>query len=163
MDKYFMMEDKMNRILVICEHNSARSQMFEEFLRLYGGDDYFVESAGLEPRQINPLVVAVMKEEGVDLSEKKARSVFELFKSGRLYDYVITVCDETVAAKCPIFPGLTHRLHVPFPDPSTFEGSEEEKLNQTRKVREAIRGAVREFIDDHEQFLVRAAMDGFKR
>jgi arsenate reductase len=153
----------MKKVLVICEHNSARSQMFEAFLRKYGGDAYIVESAGLEPTAINPLVVEVMKEEDIDLSAKATKSVFELFKSGRLFDYVITVCDETKAAKCPIFPGLTHRLHAPFPDPSSFEGNKPERLEKTREVRDSIRAAVREFIDDHQQFLVRASMDGFGR
>lgn len=151
----------MKKVLVICEHNSARSQMFEEYLRKFGGSAYQVESAGLEPTKVNPLVVEVMKEEGIDLSEKNTQSVFELYRSGRLYDYVLTVCDETIAAKCPIFPGLTHRLHVPFPDPALFTGSESEKLEKTREVRETIKNAARDFIDDHEQFLVRASTKSF--
>jgi arsenate reductase len=125
--------------------------MFEEFLRKYGGDAYVVESAGLEPTAINPLVVKVMAEEGIDLSGKKTQSVFELFKAGRLYSYVITVCNEA-DARCPIFPGLTHRLHVPFPDPASFDGTEAEKLEKTRRVRDAIRQSVKDFIDDHEPF-----------
>ncbi|MFH1138642.1 MAG: arsenate reductase ArsC [Pseudomonadota bacterium] len=153
----------MKKVLVICEHNSARSQMFEEFLRQYGGDDFQVESAGLEPTRVNPLVVEVMKEEGVDLSEKKTQGVFEIFKSGRLFNYVITVCDETAAAKCPIFPGLTHRLHIPFPDPASFEGDHGERLEKTRRVRDAIRQAARDFIAEDEQFLIRASLEGFGR
>ncbi|MBU2551251.1 MAG: arsenate reductase ArsC [Proteobacteria bacterium] len=153
----------MKKVLVICEHNSARSQMFEAFLRKFGGGGYQVESAGFEPTRINPLVIEAMKEEGIDLSLKKTQSVFELFKAGKLYDYVITVCDESVAAKCPIFPGLTHRLHLPFPDPAGFIGTEAEKLEQTLWVRDAIKQAVRDFIDDHEQFLIRTSAGGFGR
>ena len=150
----------MRKVPVICEHNSARSQMFEEFLKKSAADEYRVESAGMEPTQVNPLVVEVMKEEGVDLSGKKTQSVFDLFKAGRLFDYVITVCDAAAAAKCPIFPGLTHRLHMPFPAPAYFTGTQEEKLAQTREVRDSIKQAVREFIEDHEQFLINAEANG---
>jgi arsenate reductase len=150
-----------NKVLVICEHNSARSQMFEEFLRKFGGDQYQVESAGFEPTQINPLVVEVMKEEDVDLTGKPTQSVFELFKQGKLYHYVITVCQQAQAAKCPIFPGLTHRIHIPFEDPASFTGDHEEKREKTRAVRDRIKAAVRDFIDDHQQFLVNNAASGF--
>ena len=156
----------MKKVLVICEHNSARSQMFEEFLRLYGRDEFLAESAGLEPTQVNPLVVEVMKEEGIDLSEKKTQGVFEKYRAGKLYDYVITVCDETAAAKCPVFPGLTRRLHLPFPDPAQFSGTVDEKLNQTRKVKEEIKQAVKDFISNNEEFLIKAAfeeLDGEKK
>ena len=153
----------MKKVLVICEHNSARSQMFEEFLRLFGQDQFVVESAGFEPTQVNPLVVTVMREEGIDLSEKKTRSVFEIYRSGKLFDYVITVCDETLAAKCPVFPGLTHRLHLPFPDPAMFVGTTEEKLNQTRDVREEIKQAVKDFISNNEQFLIKNDFGGITK
>ena len=137
-----------------------RSQMFEEFLKKTAADEYTVEGAGLEPTQVNPLVVEVMKGEGVDLGGKKTQSVFDLFKAGRLFDYVITVRGETATAQCPIFPGLTHRLHMPFADPAPFTGTQEEKPAQTREVRDSIKQAMRDFIDDHEQFLIKAAVDG---
>jgi len=131
---------KKTTVLFICSHNSARSQIAEEYLRKYCGDAYAVESAGLEPaEQVNPLVVEVMKEEGVDLSEKKTKSVFDLYKKGNLYDYVVTVCDESDDARCPVFPGITHRLHIPFADPSQLEGTWEERLAQTRQIRDAIK------------------------
>lgn len=151
----------MKKVLVICEHNSARSQMFEEMLKKIGGDQYIVESAGLEPTEVNPLVIEVMKEEGVDLSGKKTQSVFELFKAGKLYDYVITVCDESVAAKCPVFPGITHRLHSPFPDPSAFEGDHAGKIEQTREVLASIKQAVNDFINEDDEFLTRSSIEGF--
>jgi len=127
------------RILFICQHNSGRSQIAEAYLKRMLGKDFIVESAGFEPaKEINPLVLQVMKEEGFDLSDKKPVSVFELFKQGNLYDYVITVCDKG-EEKCPIFPGITKRWHVPFPDPAKAEGTAEEKLEPVRKIRDMIK------------------------
>lgn len=136
-----------NRVLFICEHNSARSQMAEGFLKDLAGDGVSVESAGFEPTEINPLAVAVMKEVGIDISEKKTQNVFELFKKGNLYTHVITVCDET-ADKCPVFPGLTKRLHWPFSNPENFAGTWEEKLEQARRLRDEIRDKIRHWLDD---------------
>lgn len=137
----------MYRILFICVHNSARSQMAEEFVREIGGQDFQVESAGFEPGVINPLVVEAMAEVGVDISRKKTQSVFELFKQGRIFDYVVTVCHESEGGQCPIFPGMTHRLHMPFPDPSKLEGGHEEKMAKVREIREQIKGMAADFVD----------------
>lgn len=134
------------RILVICGHNSARSQMAETFLKEQGGDRFEVESAGLEPTQINPLVVTVMKEIGHDLSQNKTKSAFDFFKQGRLFDYVITVCDAGTDQKCPVFPGIVQRLHWPFPDPEDLLGTDEEKLAGVRNIRDQIKGKVSEWV-----------------
>ena len=104
------------RVLFICVHNSARSQMAEAFLRRMAGDGVTVESAGLDPTVVNPLVVAVMAEEDIDLSAKKTQKVFDLFRDGRLFDAVVTVCEESIEGQCPVFPGVTHRLHLPWPN-----------------------------------------------
>lgn len=136
----------MYKVLFICTHNSARSQMAEAYLRKLGGDDFEVESAGFAPTFINPNVVTVMAEEGLDLSGKKTQKVFDLFTQGRLFDLVITVCEDE-EGKCPVFPGVTHRLHLPFPDPSTIQGSQEEKLEQIRKIRDQIKSAVQELVN----------------
>ncbi|WP_449242275.1 arsenate reductase ArsC [Desulfovibrio sp.] len=130
------------KVLFICVHNSGRSQMAEAFLNRYGGEEFQVESAGLEPTEINPLVVDVMAEEGIDLAGKKTQSVFDLFRVGRLFDYVITVCDDANEAKCPVFPGVTHRWHWPFPDPSKLSGTREEQLAQLRVIRDQIKDQV---------------------
>ncbi len=127
------------RVLFVCIHNSARSQMAEELLRKIAGDRFDVESAGIEPGKLNSIVVEVLKETGIDISGKKTRAVFDCVRSGTLYNYVITVCDETSAERCPIFPGVAKRVHWSFTDPSKFEGSWEEKLAKTRAVREEIR------------------------
>ena len=131
--------DKL-RVLFICTQNSARSVMAEAFLRNFAGDAFEVESAGLEPAaEVNPLVVEVMREVGIDVSAKKPQSVFDLFKAGRIFNYVITVCDSGSEGKCPIFPGVTQRWHWPFPDPASVEGTHEEKLAQVRKIRDYVR------------------------
>ncbi len=106
------------KVLFICVHNSARSQMAEAFLGDVCGAEFEVQSAGLEPGTLNPLVVEVMREVGLDISKNKTQAVFDVFKSGQLFTYVITVCSEAEAGGCPIFPGPTQRLHWPFPDPS---------------------------------------------
>jgi arsenate reductase len=131
---------KKTKVLFICVHNSGRSQMAEAYLKKIAGDKYDVESAGLEPAdEINPLVVEVMKEEGIDISGNKIQSVFELFKTGKLYDHVITVCDGAAEAKCPVFAGITKRWNWPFPDPAAVMGSAEEKLQQVREIRDMIK------------------------
>ncbi len=143
--------ETVQRVLFICIHNSARSQMAEAFLKELGKDRYLVESAGLKPTEINPLVVAAMKEVGHDLSGKKTNSVFDFFKEGRLYDTVITVCDESSEGQCPIFPGVTNRLHWPFPDPSQLTGTDAEKLEKVREIREQIRGKIAAWIIEEEK------------
>ena len=127
------------RVLFVCVHNSGRSQMAEAYLRRFCGQDVTVDSAGLDPTTINPLVVTVMAEEGLDLAGKKTRKVFDLYREGRLYDAVITVCEESLEAQCPVFPGVTHRLHLPFPDPARVSGTESERLAQVRVIRDRIR------------------------
>jgi arsenate reductase len=131
---------KKQKILFICVHNSGRSQMAEAYLKEISGDQFDVESAGLEPaKQINPLVVEVMKEEGIDISDNKTQSVFELFKTGRLYDHVITVCDGAAEAKCPVFAGITKRWNWPFPDAAAVVGSDDKKLEKVREIRNRIK------------------------
>jgi len=135
------------KVLFACIHNSARSQMAEELLRKYAPDDFDVVSAGFEVSDINPLAIEVLKEEGIDISDKSTNSIFEFFKQGRHFNYVITVCDEGNAQRCPIFPGLSYRIHWSFEDPGTFEGSAEEKLQKTRVVKEKIKAEVLKFIE----------------
>ena len=134
------------RILFVCVHNSARSQMAEAFLKKYGGDKFDVESAGLEPGKLNPVVVEVMKEVGIDISQNITKSVFDFYKQGKQYDYVVTVCDESQSGACPVFPGKGERLHWGFVDPSQFQGSLEDKLRQTKVVRDQIETKVKDWL-----------------
>ena len=136
------------KVLFICIHNSARSQMAEAFLNKLGGGRLVAESAGFEPGTLNPLVVEAMKEAGIDISGNKTKAIFDLYKQGRAYHYVVAVCDESSAERCPIFPGMVkQRINWSFPDPSRFEGSREEKLAKTREVREKIRAKVEAFVE----------------
>lgn len=134
------------KVLFVCVHNSARSQMAEAFLKTMGGNDFEVESAGFEPGEINPIVIDVMREVGIDISQKSTKSVFELYKNGRLYNYVITVCDDANAQRCPLFPGFSKRLSWSFDDPAEFTGSYDEELAKTRIVRYQIQKQVQDFI-----------------
>ncbi len=134
------------KVLFVCVHNSARSQMAEAFLNKMGGEFFEAESAGIEPGNLNPFVVKAMEEIGIDISGSVTKSVFELFKLGKTYDYVITVCDPEAGEKCPIFPGNVRRLHWFFEDPSKFTGTDEEKLEKTRDIRDKIKGTIKKFI-----------------
>lgn len=136
------------RVLFICDHNSARSQMAEALLQAVGGERYEAVSAGFEPGKLNPLAVAAMSELGIDISGNATKSVFSLYRAGALFDYVITVCDEASKAKCPIFPGYAKRLHWSFEDPSRLQGSEDAKLEQTRRIRNQIKTAIEEWVKE---------------
>jgi len=139
------------KVLFVCIHNSARSQMAEAFLNTLAGDRFYAESAGFEPGSLNPYVIQVMKEEGIDISGNKTDSVFDFFKASRIYSYVITVCDVDKAEQCPIFPGVTARLHWSFPNPAEFTGTNEEILAATRKVRDQIKEEVEKFIVGYKE------------
>ena len=136
------------KVLFICVHNSARSQMAEAFLKEICGDNFEPHSAGLEPGKLNPLAVEAMREIGIDISQNQTQSVFDVFRSGELFAYVITVCDESSADSCPIFAGVTQRLHWSFPDPAALTGTAEERLAGTRKIRDQIRARLEMWCDE---------------
>ncbi|HEY2712835.1 MAG TPA: arsenate reductase ArsC [Chthoniobacterales bacterium] len=135
------------KVLFICIHNSARSQMAEAWLNVICGDYFEAQSAGLEPGKLNPFAVQVMAEAGIDISKKKTQSTADVLKSGEPFACVITVCDETSAERCPIFPGPAQRLHWTFPDPSAVTGTEKEKLRQVRMIRDEIRSKVEKWCE----------------
>ncbi len=136
-------------ILFVCIHNSARSQMAEAFVNQLCPEFFEAESAGLEAGTLNPLVVEAMAEAGIDIAGKATRETFALLQQGRRFDWVITVCDEASAERCPIFPGGGQRLHWSFPDPSKLTGSHDEKLVQVSKIRDAIREKIEAFCAVH--------------
>lgn len=136
------------KVLFLCIHNSARSQMAEAYLNKFGGDLYHVESAGLEAGVLNPFAVKAMQEDGIDISQNKTKDVFQFFKEGRRYNYVVTVCDEASASRCPIFPGIHKKINWSFEDPSSFNGDDAERLTKTIAVRDTIKNAVLEFIKE---------------
>lgn len=135
-----------DKVLFVCIHNSARSQMAEAYLNRLAGEQFEAESAGIEPGTLNPLVVEVMREDGIDISNNTTKDVFAFLKAGKRYSYVVTVCDETAAERCPVFPGPGKRLHWSFPDPSALVGSREEKLARTRVIRDQIKHRVEAFM-----------------
>jgi arsenate reductase len=128
------------RVLFLCTHNSARSQMAEGLLRHLGGDRFEAHSAGTEATHVRPLAVRAMDEIGVDISAQESETLGRYLREP--FDHVITVCDEANEA-CPFFPGASERLHWSFPDPSKAEGSEEERLEVFRRVRDDIEDRIR--------------------
>ncbi len=128
----------MLKVLFVCVHNSARSQMAEAFFNRYAEGNDVAESAGIEPGELNPYAVKAMAEKGCDISSNATKGVFALYKEGRKYSHVIAVCDAEAAQRCPIFPGVLHQVVWSFPDPSTFAGTQEEIMEQVRGVRDAI-------------------------
>lgn len=144
--KWRMFMEKI-KVLFVCSHNSARSQMAEAFLNRIGGN-FIAESAGIEAGILNPIAVEVMKEAGIDISGNKTKSVFDFYKQGKIYNYVITVCDSKTAERCPLFPGTLKYLHWDLDDPASFQGSYEEKLGKTRVVRDRIKEKISEFITE---------------
>jgi arsenate reductase (thioredoxin) len=124
------------RVLFLCTHNSARSQMAEGWLGALGGDRYEVESAGTEATRVHPLAVRAMAEVGVDLTRHMSKTL-DRFR-GERWDWVITVCDAANEG-CPLFPGPARRVHWSFDDPTRTVGSEDERLATFRRVRDEIR------------------------
>jgi len=137
------------KVLFVCVHNSARSQIAEAFLKQLAGDTFEAESAGIEPGTLNPIVVDAMKEVGIDISGNLTKSAFDFFTQGRQFNYIITVCDAASGERCPVFPGVTKRLSWFFDDPASFTGTYNEKLADTRKVRDTIKSEVENFINSY--------------
>ena len=133
-------------VLFLCSGNSARSQMAEGYLRQLAGDRFEVESAGIEPKGVNPLAVAVMREVGIDISGQQSKTAGSLLK--RSFRYVVTVCDNA-HERCPIFPGAVKRLHWPLDDPAAATGTEAERLAVFRRVRGEIAERIQAFLRDN--------------
>lgn len=144
-------DDPRRKVLLICVHNSARSQMAEEYFRSLGGDLFLPVSAGLTPGNLNPYVVQAMKEDGIDISKKPTRAVADIYRRGYTYDYVITVCSREAELGCPVFPGPVRRLNWPFPDPAGFTGTETQILNRVRELRDAIKERISRFVEEIRQ------------
>jgi arsenate reductase len=131
------------RVLFLCVHNSARSQMAEGMLRAWGGDRYDALSAGNEATRVRPEAIAVMDELGIDLRGQRSKTVIEF--AGQHISWAITACDENQEA-CPVFPAAAHHEYWPFDDPSQARGSDAERLAVYRRVRDEIALKVREFV-----------------
>lgn len=135
----------MKRVLFLCTHNSARSQMAEGLLRAREGRRFEVSSAGTGVTSVHPLAILVMRELGIEISGHRSKSVAEF--EGQTFEYVITVCDQANEA-CPIFPGAQQRLHWSFDDPSTATGDVTQRLGKFRRIRDEIEEHIREFLSE---------------
>ena len=142
---------RKRKVLFICNYNSARSQMAEAFLKRNGEHLFEVESAGMRSGTINPDVIEVMLEIGIDLRNAAALSVFNLSLAGYTYDAIVALCDQRELEGCPRFPGAIRRLSWPFKDPATFQGSRVEVLEQVRQLRNQISQKTKEFVREASQ------------
>ncbi len=136
----------MKHVLVLCTGNSCRSQIAEGYLRSFAGDLAQIYSAGIETHGVNPRAIRIMAEDGVDISKHTSNHVDEYLQIP--FDHVITVCDNASEA-CPFFPGAVERHHQNFPDPARAKGSEEEIMNEFRRVRDLIKSYSEDFINSY--------------
>ncbi|MEI8132468.1 MAG: arsenate reductase ArsC [Leptolinea sp.] len=141
------MENKA-KVLFLCTGNSARSQMAEAFLRKFAGDNFEVYSAGLEPQGVNPYTIRVMEEIGYNMSSHRSKSLTEYMGKNH-FGYLITVCGGA-DKNCPIFPGMGMRMHWGFEDPAAFQGSDDEKLEKFRQVRDQIAEKIQSWLIEKE-------------
>ena len=136
----------MKKILVLCTGNSCRSQVAEGYLRHFARNKAEIYSAGIETHGVNPKAIAIMKEDGIDISHHTSNNIEEYRNID--FDFVITVCDNA-KERCPLFPGTAQKFHHNFPDPAKATGTEEEILKEFRKVREMIKDYSRKFVEDY--------------
>ena len=135
------------KVLFVCIHNSARSQMAETLLNKYGKGEFEAYSAGLEPGNLNPYAVQVLKEdENINISNNQTKSAMKFVREGKLFQYIVTVCDESTAQRCPIFPGVRERIIMNFKDPSKFTGTKEEIISKVRTVKDEIKLEIQKFM-----------------
>ena len=139
------MADAPIRVLFVCTHNSARSQIAEALLQRDGGADFEVHSAGTEVSRVNPYAIRVLEDAGIDWRDARSKSVTEFL--GQPFDYVITVCDRAREA-CPVFPGATNTRHWGLDDPSEVEGTDPERLAAFERTRTEVEARLRPFVDD---------------
>jgi len=145
----------MFKVLFVCVHNSARSQIAEAFLNRLGKDLFIAESAGIEAGKLNPYVVRAMMEIDYDISHHPTNSVFDYFKQGRTYNSVIKVCDQASGQRCPIFPRTLYEQNWSLTDPSTFTGTDEEIMSQVRVVRDEVQLKVERFIESFKDIAMK--------
>ena len=136
----------MKNILVLCTGNSCRSQIAEGFLRHYAGEKANVYSAGVETHGVNPRAISIMNEVGIDISNHTSNHVDEYADID--FDFIITVCDNA-KERCPYFPSKAERLHYNFPDPAKASGTEEEIVNEFRRVRVLIDDYCKDFVSSN--------------
>jgi len=136
----------MKKILVLCTGNSCRSQIAEGYLRLFSAGHALVWSAGVETHGVNPKAIAIMKDDGIDITDQTSNNINEY--QDIEFDYVITVCDNA-RERCPFFPSKAEKFHYNFPDPARAEGTEAEVMEQFRKVRDQIKEYCRDLVQAH--------------
>ncbi len=135
-----------NKILVLCTGNSCRSQIAEGYLRHFAIGNAAIYSAGVETHGVNPKAIAIMQEDGIDISNHTSNNIDEYYDID--FDFVITVCDNA-KERCPFFPTKAKKFHQNFSDPSKATGTDEEINEQFRQVRQQIKEYCRQFVEDN--------------
>lgn len=143
----------MIRVLFICNHNSVRSQMAEAFLNKLGNGFFYAESAGLVPTEVHPATIMVMKEIGYDISKQTTNSVFGYYREGKEYEIVVKMCDKKEGDSCPVFNKTEKELYWSLDDPAKIEGTDEEKLNKLRKIRNELKIKVELLVEEYIELL----------
>jgi arsenate reductase len=138
--------DNRIRVLFVCVQNSFRSQIAEAIMNKKYGDRFFAESAGLNQGEIHPLTIRIMEDYGLDISGNNVDSVFDFYKEGRVYSYVITVCSRDNEKQCPVFPGIRRRFNWDLENPEDYTGSEEENFHKAIKLRDEIERRIDELV-----------------
>ena len=152
------------QVLFVCVHNAARSRMAEALLRAMGGPSIEVTSAGFDPQAMNPLAIEAMVLAGLPVGTTAVQpSVFDLYRAGRHFHYVISVCDESHGQRCPLFPGVTQRLTWNFPDPTDFVGTREAQLAQIIDLREALRARIATWLETLSTASTDTGSEGHRR
>ena len=137
---------EIKKLLVLCTGNSCRSQIAEGYLRHFTGNNWQVYSAGIETHGVNPRAILIMKKDGIDISGHTSNNIDEYIDLK--LDYIITVCDNA-NENCPFFPGKAERFHHNFPDPAKASGTEEEIMDEFRRVRDMIKHYSKQFVKEH--------------
>jgi arsenate reductase len=136
------------RVLFISPVNDSRSQMAEALLNSLAGDEYEAWSAGFQPGELSPVTVQVMREIGVDICTQRTKKLFELYRSGMVFNHIVTLCDVSVGEKSPIYPNHRYYIEWSTPDPDAFEGPEEERTRRLRQCRDRLQRRIEEWLHE---------------
>jgi arsenate reductase len=134
------------RVLFMSPVNDSRTQMAEALFNSLAGDEYEAWSAGFQPGELSPVTVKVMREIDLDISTQRTKKLFELYRSGMVFDHFVTLCDVSVGEKSPIYPNQRDYVQWSIPDPDTFEGPEEERTRRLRQCRDGLKERIREWL-----------------
>ena len=136
------------RVLFMSPVNDSRTQMAEALFNSLAGDEYEAWSAGFQPGELSPVTVKVMREIGLDISAQRTKKLFELYRSGMLFNHIVALCDLSVGEKSPIYPNHRYYIEWSTPDPDAFASTEEERMRRLRRCREELKQRIGEWLQE---------------